>query len=233
MVTARGFRRGLGHPRSTWVGLALPALLLAAGWAFSNRGDRRAPQDHRELYLERGRQLLLAGDWQRSLVYLGEAYSGAEADAGVRFLVARAAAPLRGRPPGGGLGHQQTPRFQRRWSSADLNHDWTRIVALDAGGEAAIFDPDSGRRLVGLAGVAPGLAAVRFSPDGEHVTGVHAGGRFSLWRVDTGELVLSRDPPPGRIPETGGGNGAGPAMAFCAGGRRLITATSAGAVRLW
>ncbi len=228
-MTVQGRRR-----RWAWAALALVAAAGALSWRAEKGADAGPREPLRELHLERGRHELLAGDWQRALVWLGEAWGGAGDDPGLRFLVARAAAPLRPTPArytatlaAGGGGRPP-------WRSADLTDDWSRLVAVDAGGAAAVFDPRDGRRIAGLAGAAPDLAVVRFTPGGERVAGLHAAGRFSLWRHDTGELVLSQEPPPGPAPAAGGGAAAGrPAMAFSAGGRQLIAASAAGAVRVW
>lgn len=233
------------------------AVVLAAGLALVVTCPRKPARDAarsslRELDLELGRQRLLAGDAERALPYLGAAYDGAEDDAGLRFLVARAVEALTREAPvspdgAGDLIAPRTVRLRRDspesrtpFSSADLDGEWARVAALDSGGEPAIFDARDGRLLHRLAG-APAAVSVRFSPDGERVAGLHAAGRFSLWESATGELLLTSALPLSQALETtvlraagpAAGGAAGLAMDFSADGSRLATLASDGVARLW
>lgn len=218
---------------------AVTVLALLALWLRTREAPAGAARDQpshvRELYLEQGRQWLLAGDRGRSLVFLSAAYRGAEDDESLRFLVARAAEGWRAKVPA--LRDPEEPVELREvklasgsgepWTSADLNGDWTRIVAVDAGGEASVFDARDGRRVARLAGAPVPPILVAFSPRGERVAGAHAGGRFSLWHADTGDIAVTTL---GRAPRS---SADALALAFSADGRRLATAAADGVVRLW
>ncbi len=185
-------RRRLGRPtfRRAAAGLALAvlvALLWTAPGPFPKDARDAAEDPLRELYVERGRQWLLAGDWPRALAYLSAAYRGAEEDEGLRFLVARAAAPLRAMPAEavGYAGGDGLPRRRRLkldasrgpWKNAGLSPGWTRIAVVEAGGGAGIFNADDSdwrtdsKYFPDRLAVTE-IAAVRFSPDGGKVAGL-------------------------------------------------------------
>jgi hypothetical protein len=231
-------RRRWSERRFALAAVAIAGLALVATCPRAPRPREAARPDLLELYLELGRQRLLAGDAERALAYLGEAYGEGGDDAGLRFLLARAVAALLAETPGSRAGARypegpRTVRLRRNesegrapFANADLNDDWTMVVAVDAAG-------------------APAPVAVRFSPDGEQVAGLLAEGRFALWASATGELRITGELPLARALEAlettvlrGAGTApsrdvAGLALAFSADGTRLATAGSDGSVRIW
>jgi hypothetical protein len=219
--------------------LALLALLRGGCHPFPRRVSPGEAEALRELHVERGRQLLLAGDPGRALVHLGAAYRDADDDPGLRFLVARAAAPLAAAPRGavGYQGGEGAPRRRQRrlagddctpLSSADLSADRSRAVVAAPRCGAWITDPSGRLGHTALEGAPGDLVAVRFSPAGGLVAGLSATGRLRLWRAGTGELAWSAEPPPGRTRSAGDGA----ALAFSADGRRLV-AVALGVARVW
>jgi WD40 repeat protein len=102
--------------------------------------------------------------------------------------------------------------------------DGRRLAGAGLNGSAvAVWDADTGERLVTLRGDTNGVPAVAFSPDGSRLATGSMGQTVKLWDARTGEetLTLAGPPPVARY------------LAFQPDGRRLISVSIDGAVKSW
>jgi WD40 repeat protein/tRNA A-37 threonylcarbamoyl transferase component Bud32 len=97
------------------------------------------------------------------------------------------------------------------------------LAAGPGGGGAWVWDAESGRPPVLLAGSYPTVGPVAFSPNGLRVAGGSVGGQVYLWAADTGALLLT-------LP---GHRGSVTAAAFSPDERRLVTTGADHTIRVW
>lgn len=106
--------------------------------------------------------------------------------------------------------------------NVDFDPAGARIALADGNGESAIWDVDSGERLVSLDRRAPAYS-VRFSPDGLQVATGGDDGVVRVWDAATGGLLLT-------LP---GHTGIVTNLDFSPAGDLLATASIDGTTRLW
>ena len=107
--------------------------------------------------------------------------------------------------------------------SLDFDPSGSRIATAGRGGQAEIWDVESGTRLALLAGNSGGVNDVAFSPDGSHVATAGLDGTVRLFEADTGaqQLVLR-------------GHRCGVySVAFSPDGTKLASASACDGVRIW
>jgi WD40 repeat protein/DNA-binding SARP family transcriptional activator len=106
--------------------------------------------------------------------------------------------------------------------NVDFDPAGARIALADGNGESAIWDMDSGERLVRLDRRAP-VYSVRFSPDGLRVATGGDDGVVRVWDAATGGLLLTLPGHTGTVTN----------LDFSPAGDLLATASIDGTTRLW
>jgi len=228
--------------------LVAAALALTAGLAGLYAANRQAELRLRELYADRGRDALLAGDPFRALPYLSEAYSMGADGPVIRFLLAQAARPLL-RPPlvleGGSMSQVAwSPDGRKIFTTGDRAVLWDagtgaatvelagqgtslgelagdgRLALTVARAEAQVWSVDDGRLVATC--VSPGnpIVVATFSPDARRLAVGGEGGSVALCDSATGELRRLE----------GATTGIVDALAFSPDGRRLAAAGKDGVV---
>lgn len=112
--------------------------------------------------------------------------------------------------------------FARDTTDVDYSPDGASIAVADGSGESAIWDVQSGQRLVSLGRGAP-TYSIRFSPDGQQVATGGTDGVVRVWDAATGGLLLTL---PGHAATVTN-------LDFSPDGALLATASADGATRLW
>ncbi len=167
------------------------------------------------LYVEQGRQELLAGNSDRALVFLSEAYRGGKDDPALRFMMHQAVADLDPVELPVLEGHADAVRDVAFNSSASLmataSADATTVL-WSKGGVA-------GRVLRGHQG---SVNSVVFSPDGQYVLTAGSDGDFRIWSLD-GKCKLTVNAHIGPV------NSA----SFSPDSRRVVTAGLDRVARVW
>lgn len=112
--------------------------------------------------------------------------------------------------------------FARDTNDVDFSPDGTGIAVADGSGESAIWDVQTGQRLVSLGRGAP-TYSIRFSPDGRQVATGGNDGVVRVWDAATGGLLLTL---PGHAATVTN-------LDFSPDGALLATASTDGTTRLW
>jgi eukaryotic-like serine/threonine-protein kinase len=212
----RRLRRGLQ--------LSAAALLIATAgigsWAYQERAKRLASDVAfiaRET--EEGRQGLLAGDAQRGLPHLRDAYAVAArrggADPALRFLLARANASARGRVRSFSLRGQFLSDFH-------VSPDGSRIAAVGSEGGARVWRVADGKEVFASPPAAGRVNHVAFSPGGSRLMWV-SGTEAEVWDVASGKRVITCRGHDMDITWA----------AFSPDGRQIVTASVDNTARIW
>ncbi len=134
-----------------------------------------------DLYVEQGRQALLANDSMRALLYLSTARSAGADGADIRFMVARASADLDA--------EQHVIEHGGAVYGVALSPDGKTLAVVGTRG-AALFDAGSGRQLHALA-IAGTTNSVAFSPDGARLVTGSSDKLARIWNARTGVLLAT------------------------------------------
>ncbi len=138
------------------------------------------------LYVEQGRQELLAGKARRALVYLGEAYKMGADTSALRFLLAQAVREVE-REIVSLEGHTGVI------ASASFSPDGSQVVTASYDSAAKLWDASTGKLLVSLEGHTRWIIDASFSPDGSRVVTASWDNTAKVWNAVTGKLHRSLD----------------------------------------
>src|SRR5262249_49606273 len=152
--------------------VALVVVLLVVQSA--RQAARRALVDS---YEEQGRELFLAHDAMRAMVYLDAARKGDDSSPSLRFLLARAAAVVE-------LQRASMTHGDRVFS-AHFSPDGSSLVTASEDGTAKLWDAQGALRAT-LGGHGGAVAQARFSPDGKRVVTASWDGKVRLFDATTG-----------------------------------------------
>ncbi|HME92472.1 MAG TPA: hypothetical protein VKE49_13665, partial [Myxococcaceae bacterium] len=174
-------------------------VVLAVGLVVLFRANKIASQNAREakarlaaLYLEQGRQLVLADDPIRAMLYLDKAYQGGAPEPPVHFLVGRATRMLDAQVAM--LPHDDQV-VDARFSS-----DGKRAVTASFDKTAKLWEATTGKLIAHLKGHLGRVLTARFSPDSERIVTASLDGTAKIWDAHDGHpiavLELVRPAPP-------------------------------------
>jgi len=165
--------------------LAGAFVMLAIGLVAVARANRIAHQRLLASYEEQGRQLLLAGDPLRGIVYLEQAYrEGADSPA-LRFLLGRATHAL----------DVQVASLRHAGPVVDAHYspDGKRVVTASLDRTAKVWEADKGKLLATLSGHTDAVHSARFSPDSRWIVTSSSDGTAKMWDAARGELLGTLD----------------------------------------
>jgi len=159
--------------------------MLAIGLVAVIRANRIARNRLLASYEEQGRQLLLAGDPLRGIVYLEQAFrEGADSPA-LRFLLSRATRALDAQVA--------SLRHADQVVDAHFSPDGTRVVTASLDKTAKLWDSNKGKPLATLVGHKEAVHSARFSPDGFRIVTSSSDGTAKIWDGVRGELLATLD----------------------------------------
>ena len=162
--------------------------MLAIGLVAVARANRIAHQRLLASYEEQGRQLLLAGDPLRGIVYLEQAYrEGADSPA-LHFLLGRATHAL----------DVQVASLQHGDQVVDAHYspDGKRVVTASLDKTAKLWESDKGKLIATLNGHTDAVHSARFSPDGRRIVTSSSDGTAKVWDAVRGQLLGALDAGP-------------------------------------
>ena len=176
-------------------------LALAVGLVVLFRANKVAGENAREskarladLYLEHGRQLVLADDPIRALLYLDKAYQAGAPAPPVRFLIGRATRML----------DMQVALLPHDDQVVDarFSPDGKRAVTASWDKTAKLWDAATGKLVAQLKGHTGRVWSARFSRDGERIVSASIDGTARIWDGRDGHsiavLELTHPAPPPR-----------------------------------
>jgi WD40 repeat protein len=175
--------------RRTAVVLAFAALVVGLTVLF--RANRVAEENARiaksrlaSSYEEQGRQLLLAGDPLRGIVYLDRAMQEGASGPALRYLIGRAKRTLDAQVAS--LQHSDYVR------EAHFSPDGKRIVTASFDKTAKLWDATSGKAIATMKHETKVFSA-RFNVDGSRIVSASGGGAVRVWDGSTGAFIGSID----------------------------------------
>jgi WD40 repeat protein/serine/threonine protein kinase len=188
------------------------AIAVTARRAKSNAAEAEAR--NAQLNLEQGRQLVLAGDPMRGVVYLEAAYEAGQHGPAIRELLATATRQIE-QSRLVLTGHHGLVR-ELSWSP-----DGAALATASYDGTARIWDTHDGHAIAELHH-GGWVFRAEFSPDGQRVVTASWDGTAAVWDRAGKQLFVLRG-------HTGRVNGA----SFSPDGHRIVTAGGDGTVRQW
>ena len=214
--------------RAQRLAIAAAFIALAVGLVVLFRANKVATENAREakahlaaLYLEQGRQLVLADDPIRALLYLDKAYQGGAPGPPLRFLIGRATHMLDAQVAL--LPHQD------RVVEAQFSPDGKRAATASWDNTAKLWDASSGKLIAEMKGHAGRVLSARFSPDGDRIVSASLDATARIWDGHNGAAIavleLAR-PAPAPHPNL-------QALAEFSPDGRLIAAALGDAAQIW
>jgi WD40 repeat protein len=177
--------------RAKRLALSLAFAALAIGLAVLFRANRIAEENARiaksrlaTSYEEQGRQLLLAGDPLRGIVYLDRAMQEGASGPALRYMIGRASRALEAQVAS--LQHADYVR------EAHFSPDGKRIVTASVDKTAKLWDASSAKLIATMQHETKVFSA-RFNHDGTRIVTASAGGAVKIWDGITGALIGSID----------------------------------------
>jgi WD40 repeat protein len=132
---------------------------------------------------DQARQHMLAGDSLRGLAFVEEALRQGGDGVGLRYLAAR------------GLDDREAERAVLRHGGfvhvVELAPDGARVATGSADGKLAVWDLESGARLLGIDAHAERLSAAAWRPDGQVLATAGFDGAARLWDAGSGRLLAT------------------------------------------
>ncbi len=150
--------------------------------AFADQSEQRLL----DLYFQQGRQALLSGDAMQAFVYLAELRRKGVDTPGLRFLLARASAGVRGELA-------SMDEHGDQIFSVDFGPAGSRVLTSSADKTAKVWNPDTGEVLFTLTGHDGWVWVARFSPDGSRIVTAGWDGQVKVWDAASGKLIWSRN----------------------------------------
>jgi WD40 repeat protein/serine/threonine protein kinase len=193
--------------------IGIVAVMLTARRARSNAAQAEARLA--ELNEEQGRQLVLAGDPMRGLVYLSAAFTAGQRGPATRELIASATRLVE-------QSHVTMEGHSGQLLDGTFSPDGTRVATMSWDGTARIWDAATGGTIAVLHhdGV---VRRADFSPDSARVITASADGTAAVWDAASGRRLLTLR-----------GHGAGLRLAaFSPDAHRILTAGDDGTARIW
>src|SRR5262249_16767068 len=177
---ARGRRLQRTALVAVLVGLSIGLVVLYRANRIARENERIAQARLTASYEEQGRQLLLAGDPLRGIVYLDRAMQQGAEDPALRYLLGRATRTLDAQIAS--LRHADEVR------EAHFSPDGTRAVTASADKTAKLWTATSGRLIATMPHNSKVLSA-RFNRDGTRIVTAAADGTIKVWDGATGVPV--------------------------------------------
>jgi WD40 repeat protein len=175
------------------VGLTIMFQLRQRAEEQSSIAQARAKANHAQLvasFLERGQKELLDGNTDGALVYLNEAFQMGADSAALRFMIARARAPLDAE-------RAELVGSDAKMDVAAVTSDGTRVVTTAQDGTVTVWDGDTGARIADLPRHAKGRVAAAWNSDGTRFATGDTSGLVRLWSRDGAPtVVLAKEGPP-------------------------------------
>ena len=170
----------------------------ARGEAQRNADDAR--RRLLRLFEEQGRRELLAGQPQQALALLAEAYAGGSPSPALRFMLARAADPLRRKPV--------TLEAGRPLFAMAVSHDGALLASGDERDRSWIWETATGKLRCTL-DTESKVSRLDFSPDGTQLVTAGFDGKARVWDAascalvralaDDGQMETARFSPDGTL----------------------------------
>jgi WD40 repeat protein len=167
---------------------------LVVGLAVLFRANRIAEDNARiaksrlaTSYEEQGRQLLLAGDPLRGIVYLDKAVGEGGTNPALRYLIGRATRALDA--------EVASLRHTNQVREAHFSRDGKKVVTASFDQTAKLWDATTGT-LVATMKHETRVFSARFNADGTRIVTAGAAGAVKIWDGSTGALVGSIDAGP-------------------------------------
>lgn len=206
---ARGQRIRRGVLASAFVAVGMVAAVL-----YSMR--QTATSRLAMYYEEQGRQLVVAGDPARGLVYLAEAVEQGATSAALGFSISAAQRAMSNQQRV--LAGHRAGLWDAQWS-----RDGEQIATASEDGTAWIWDAHTGRVLHELAGHTAVVRSVEFSSDGDRLVTAGDDRTARIWDVQSGALIATLTGHDDRVWRA----------AYSADGAHLMTYGSDNTLRIW